>query len=93
MAAEASVSVPGEDLSDSEFAPEYEQFSPDLAWMPKLVLLAKNTYVWLDQLSKKYHRPIKRLNEIPDEELDEMAAAGLSGQEHAADDDASGRGR
>ncbi len=24
--------------------------------MPKLVLMAKNIYVWLDQLSKKYRR-------------------------------------
>ena len=79
LAAEAAVSAPGEDLSDTEFAPEYEQFSPDLAWMPKLVLLAKNTYVWLDQLSKKYGHPIRRLNDIPDAELDEMAAAGLTG--------------
>src|SRR5690606_9446487 len=27
---------------------EYERFSPDAEWMPNLVLMAKNAYVWLD---------------------------------------------
>ncbi len=31
---------------------EPEQFSEDLDWMPKVVMIAKSTYVWLDQLSK-----------------------------------------
>ncbi|MCB9247449.1 MAG: hypothetical protein H6613_02360 [Ignavibacteriales bacterium] len=31
---------------------EPEQFTPDTNWMPKLVLIAKNIYVWMDQLSK-----------------------------------------
>lgn len=62
-----------------ETEPELEQFSPDLDWMPKLVLLAKSTYVWLDQLSKKYQREITRLDQIPDEELDEMRARGITG--------------
>ncbi|MCB0029204.1 MAG: alpha-amylase, partial [Anaerolineales bacterium] len=79
QAAAATGFAPGSDLSDREFAPEYEQFSQDLDWMPRLVLLAKNTYVWLDQLSKKYERPIRRLNEIPDEELDEMIRSGITG--------------
>ena len=57
--------------------PEPERFSLDLDWMPNLVLIAKNTYVWLDQLSKKYQRPITRLDQIPDEELDALRAAGL----------------
>lgn len=58
---------------------EPEAFSPDREWMPQLVLIAKNTYVWLDQLSKKYGRPIQRLDEIPDEELDTLARWGFSG--------------
>jgi glycosidase len=58
---------------------EYERYSPDQEWMPRLVLMAKNTYVWLDQLSKKYQREIKYLNEIPDEELDLMASRGFTG--------------
>ena len=31
---------------------EPESFSPDRDWMPDLVLMAKSTYVWLDQLSR-----------------------------------------
>jgi glycosidase len=56
-----------------------ENFTPDLNWMPRLVLMAKNTYVWLDQLSKKYQRPVKRLDEIPDEELDILVRQGFTG--------------
>jgi glycosidase len=58
---------------------EPERFSPDKDWMPRLVLIAKNTYVWLDQLSKKYRRAITRLDQIPDEELDALARWGFSG--------------
>jgi glycosidase len=58
--------------------PEYEQFSPDHDWMPRVVMVAKNAYVWLDQLSKKYGRRIKRLDEIPDEELERLARWGIS---------------
>ena len=62
-----------------ELEPEYERFSPDRDWMPRLVLIAKNTYVWLDQLSKKYQRAITRLDQIPDEELDTLARWGFTG--------------
>ncbi len=48
---------------------EYERFSPDQDWMPSTVLIAKSTYVWLAQLSKRYGRSITRLDQIPDEEL------------------------
>jgi glycosidase len=58
---------------------ELERFSPDRDWMPRLVLLAKNAYVWLDQLAKKYRRDIKRLDQVPDEELDTLARWGFSG--------------
>ena len=37
--------------------------------MPTTVLIAKSTYVWLEQLSSKYGRTITRLDQIPDEEL------------------------
>jgi glycosidase len=60
-----------------EFEPE--RFSPDKDWMPRLVLLAKNAYVWLDQLSKRYQHPITHLNDIPDEELDRLSRWGFSG--------------
>ena len=58
---------------------EYENFSMDKDWMPRIVLLAKNAYVWLDQLSKEYERDISRLDQIPDEELDMLAKRGFSG--------------
>ena len=58
---------------------EPERYSPDREWMPNLVLMAKNTYVWLDQLSKKYKRLISRLDQIPDEELDTLARWGFTG--------------
>jgi glycosidase len=55
------------------------RFSSDLDWMPRLVLLAKSTYVWLDQLSKRHGRDIRTLDAIPDEELDRLARWGISG--------------
>ncbi len=56
-----------------------ERFSSDSHWMPRLVMMAKNILVWLDQLSNKYSRTISRLDQIPDEELDLLAARGFSG--------------
>jgi glycosidase len=58
---------------------EYERFSQDREWMPRVVLMAKTTYVWLDQLSKRYGRSISRLDEIPDEELEALARRGFTG--------------
>ena len=58
---------------------EHEAFSPDRDWMPRVVLLAKSTYVWLDQLTKKYGRHIYRLDQVPDEELDELQSYGITG--------------
>ncbi|MBI5214500.1 MAG: alpha-amylase [Ignavibacteriae bacterium] len=58
---------------------EPEKFSPDLSWMPRLILIAKNAFVWLNQLSKKYSRTITRLDEIPDEELDRLSSYGITG--------------
>lgn len=57
---------------------EHERFSHDLDWMPNVVLLAKNTYVWLHQLSIKYQRAITRLDHIPDEELDTLSQWGFT---------------
>ena len=57
---------------------EYERFSADRDWMPRVVLLAKSAYVWLDQLSRKYGRAITRLDHVPDEELDTLARWGIS---------------
>jgi len=58
---------------------EIERFSPDSDWMPSVVLIAKNIFVWLDQLSKQYKRPITQLDHIPDEELDRLANWGFKG--------------
>ncbi len=60
-------------------AAEPENYSPDTEWMPQLVLIAKNAYVWLDQLSRQHGREIRRLDQIPDEELDRLARLGFNG--------------
>ena len=70
------------DMSAYEFgdiSKEYERFSPDREWMPNVVLMAKSALVWLSQLSAKYGRDIRRLDQIPDEELDFLASAGFTG--------------
>ncbi|HEX9078073.1 MAG TPA: alpha-amylase family glycosyl hydrolase, partial [Desulfuromonadaceae bacterium] len=58
--------------------PEYERFSPDADWMSNVVMMAKMAYVWLDQLSRQYGRPIDRLDQVPDAELDQLAAWGFT---------------
>ncbi len=73
---------PGPVQAPSFDSPEddaFEAFSPDRDWMPEVVLLAKNTPVWLDQLAHEFKRPVTRLNEVPDEELDRLAARGITG--------------
>ena len=65
------------DLSGLDAEPE--RFSSDSAWMPRLVLIAKSTHVWLDQLSRRYERDIRTLDAIPDEELDRLARWGITG--------------
>ncbi len=57
---------------------EYANFTVDTDWMPRTVLMAKSTYVWLAQLSRKYSRDIRTLDQIPDEELNELASQGFS---------------
>ena len=47
--------------------------------MAHVVLMAKMVYVWLDQLSRSHGFPITRLDQIPDAELDRLAARGFSG--------------
>jgi glycosidase len=63
-------------LSDYE---EIEKFTKDIEWMPRVILMAKNIHVWLDQLSKKYERHIHRLDQIPDEEIDQLVKWGFTG--------------
>ena len=59
--------------------PEYEHFSSDVDWMPNVVLMAKMVYVWLTQLTTQYGFPITRLDQLPDAELDRLAASGFTG--------------
>lgn len=63
----------------NELEREYERFSEDRDWMPRTVLMAKSTLVWLHQLSTKYGRQITRLDQIPEEELDILASCGFTG--------------
>jgi glycosidase len=69
----------GKEFPEYNPALEYERFTRDKDWMTKVVLIAKSTYVWLDQLSKKYGRNISRVDQIPDEELDILARWGFTG--------------
>ena len=59
--------------------PDFEAYSSDRSWMPNVVMLAKSTLVWLDQLSKNYGHPITTLSQIPDRELDLLVERGFSG--------------
>jgi glycosidase len=59
-------------------AHEYEKFSPDTAWMPTTVMIAKSTYVWLHQLSRQFSRHIRILSDIPNEELATLAHRGIN---------------
>lgn len=57
---------------------EYEAFSADTNWMPNVVMMAKCTLVWLDQLTKWYGYPINTLDKIPDHELDMLKERGFT---------------
>ena len=70
--------VPLQTFGSGEYQ-EFEAYSPDKDWMPRLVLIAKNSYVWLEQLSHKHKRWIKTLDQIPDEELDILRDRGFTG--------------
>jgi glycosidase len=71
------VAIPTYDISAAELEPE--NFSTDREWMVRLVLIARNAYVWLDQLSKTYQRSIVRLDQVPEEELATLARWGITG--------------
>jgi len=57
---------------------DYEAFSPDLDWMPRVVMMVKNASVWFEQLSRRYGRTIARLDQIPDRELDDLRDWGIT---------------
>lgn len=71
------VFIPGTEIY-SELEHDGPRFSMDTDWMPEVVMIAKHTYVWLYQLSKKYQREIKRLDQIPDEELRMLSENGFN---------------
>jgi hypothetical protein len=56
-----------------------KKYSIDRDWMPRLVLAAKNTLVWMHQMSVAYGREISRLDEIPEEEMALLAGRGITG--------------
>jgi glycosidase len=60
---------------DEHDTPNYSQ---DSNWMPEVILMAKNSLVWLNQLSRDYKREITTLNQIPDEELETLARRGIN---------------
>ncbi|UYP47746.1 hypothetical protein NEF87_004031 [Candidatus Lokiarchaeum ossiferum] len=57
---------------------DIENYTADSAWMPNVIMVAKNAYVWLGQLSKQYNREIIYLNQIPNEELDQLVKWGFT---------------
>ncbi|MCX5769288.1 MAG: alpha-amylase family glycosyl hydrolase [Candidatus Hydrogenedentes bacterium] len=70
---------PSQVLDFDYLYPEPAAFTHDKDWMSNVVLIAKSTYVWLDQLSKKHQRDIHRLDQVPDEELARLARWGFTG--------------
>ena len=58
--------------------PEPPRFGSDAPWMGEVVIQAKHLLVWLAQLSQRYGASIRRLDEIPDEELHLLAQRGVS---------------
>ncbi|MGH2513781.1 MAG: hypothetical protein ACRDGQ_13995, partial [Candidatus Limnocylindrales bacterium] len=76
---DAGMGGPAEVYTFGDQDSELEQFSQDTDWMPRLVLVAKSSHVWLDQLSQRYGREIRTLDAIPDEELARLAARGMTG--------------
>ena len=58
--------------------PEPPRYGSDAPWMGEVVIQAKHLLVWLAQLSQRYGAPIRRLDEIPEEELQLLAQRGVS---------------
>ena len=71
--------VPAESPDYRGLDAEPEAFSPDTEWMPSVVLLAKSSHVWLNQLARAYGRAVATLGDVPDEELDRLASLGVTG--------------
>src|SRR5690606_23017281 len=73
---------PGASAQAPDFSSLYqhqERFTHDRDWMPSVVLIAKNIYVWLHQLSATYGYRIERLDEVPEAELARLRSQGITG--------------
>lgn len=68
--------IRGEELALG--TPEPPRYGSDAAYMGEVVIQAKQLLVWLAQLSHRYGTSIRRLDEIPDEELQLLARRGVS---------------
>lgn len=64
--------------TDWNYDEEFENFSTDSSWMPRVIMIAKNVFVWLEQLSRSYAREIKTLDQIPNDELKTLAQRGFT---------------
>ncbi|GAB4553068.1 MAG: hypothetical protein Tsb0017_04230 [Geothermobacteraceae bacterium] len=54
------------------------RFSRDADWMAETVLIAKTLPVWMAQLARRFDRPIRTLDDIPDAALEELTACGFT---------------
>jgi glycosidase len=76
------MALPDNNTAATDFAgldPAKGRYRTEPTWMQRLALVVKQTPIWLVQLSRRYGRPIARLDEIPDEALEELAAQGFTG--------------
>lgn len=69
---------PSRELNYHDMDFDFEAFSQDTHWMPRVVLIAKSTFVWLDQLTRRYGYFVQRLDQIPDDELNRLADQGFN---------------
>ncbi len=74
--------APAVDLAiPSDWEPEWSptaRYSPEAPWMAGIVLVAKQVHVWLDQLSRRSGRSVRRLDDVPVEELERLASWGFN---------------
>ncbi len=54
------------------------RYSAESPWMAEVVLVAKQVHVWLDQLSRRAGKTLRRLDEVPDDELERLARWGFN---------------
>ncbi|TYO99072.1 alpha amylase catalytic subunit [Geothermobacter ehrlichii] len=57
---------------------ESDGFTPEADWMADVVLIAKSIRVWMYQLGHRYQTEVRTLDDIPDTELEQLAACGFN---------------